>query len=439
MRFKTYRDSLNYLFESLPMFSRIGQEAFKPSLDNITALCSHIGNPQNKFKTIHVAGSNGKGSTSHILAGTLQDCGYKVGLYTSPHLTDIRERFRINGQLISEQFILDFLNQHIDYIEQIKPSYFELNVAMAFEAFAQQKVDIAVIETGLGGRLDSTNIIVPVLSVITNISLEHTDILGNTLALIAKEKAGIIKPGVPVIIGETHTDTEQVFFLAAHQNNSPILFADARWDIVKTKEDQDFQYLKLIDKGTLEIYDIKTDLKGSYQPKNIITCAAAISVLQGNMPDLSISNLISALAHIKTATGLRGRWEKIQDHPTVIIDVAHNPAGMEYFLKNISSHNTATRLHIVLGFANDKDVEKVLPYFPKLATYYLTQANVPRAMAVETLAAKTKGLLQGASYSSVAAAVESSLEKASENDIIIITGSFFVVADALNYFNTNTK
>lgn len=437
-RFNTYEEGLDFLFGQLPIFSRIGQDAIRPGLDNIKILCDHLGNPQHRFRSIHIAGSNGKGSTSHILAATLQACGYKTGLYTSPHLTDIRERFRINGQLIDKQYVLDFLNSHIDCIEAVKPSYFELNVAMAFDFFAREAVDFAVIETGLGGRLDSTNIIHPVLSVITNISLEHTALLGDTLQKIAFEKAGIIKPGVPVVIGETQEATEQVFFLQAHHNNSSITFADARWDMVKTGEDSGFQYFKLVDKGALQLYDAHTDLKGSYQARNIVTAAAAVQVLHESFPDITIAALIRALPAVKAATGLRGRWEKISERPEIIIDVAHNPAGMEFLQANVGNASGKT-LHFIIGFADDKDVGAVLPYFPKLAKYYFTQASVPRAMPASVLAQKAAGILSGNAYTTVGAAIAACLEQAGAEDTIIITGSFFIVADALNYLHTTPQ
>lgn len=435
-RFKTYEEAISFLFEQLPMFSRTGQDAIRPGLDNIRALCDYLGNPQHRFKSIHIAGSNGKGSTSHIIAATLQQSGYKTGLYTSPHLTDIRERFRINGQLIAEHHVLDFLNRHIAFIETIQPSYFELNVALAFDVFAREEADFAVIETGLGGRLDSTNIITPVLSVITNISLEHTAILGNTLGEIASEKAGIIKPGIPVVIGETQDATEQVFFLQAHHHNSPLTFADARWDMVKTKEDAGYQYFKLVDKGTLQMYDLHTDLKGSYQSRNIITAAAAVHILEASFPDITIEHLVRALPSIKKQTGLRGRWDTIARHPDIIIDVAHNPAGMEFLRSNMAATSGKGTVHFIIGFASDKDIDKVLPYFPKLAKYYFTQAAIPRALPVEDLLHKASGILEGTAYQNVGTAIAACLAQATAEDTIIITGSFFIVADALNYLNT---
>ncbi len=434
-RFENYESAVAYLFAQIPMYTRIGSKALRPSLDNITAMCAHMGHPQRKLKCIHVAGSNGKGSTSHILAATLQKSGYKTGLYTSPHLVDIRERFRVNGVLVAKELVLLFMNTYIDAIEAIAPSYFELNVALAFFIFENEQVDYAVIETGLGGRWDATNIIIPCLSVITNISLEHTAILGNTLEAIAAEKAGIIKAAVPVVIGETQDETEQVFFLKAHHLQSPITYADARWDVIKTGEDAAYQYFTLVDKGARTLYHITTDLKGAYQSKNIVTAMAAVQVLRQKGAHISTTSFIEALKDVKGISGLRGRWETIALHPQVIIDVAHNPAGMEFLKANLASFATANKLHFVMGFANDKDVANVLPHFPKDAAYYFTQASVPRAMPLGNLQALAEGILDGTFHANVGNAIEAALHNAKAEDIIIVTGSFFVVADALIYFN----
>lgn len=429
----TYEQAVAYMFEHLPMYSKIGERALRPRLDNIKELCAVIGNPQDELKCIHVAGSNGKGSTSHMIAATLQQAGFKTGLYTSPHLVDIRERFRVDGKLIPEQMVVDFLNKYLDDIERIIPSYFELNVALAFYAFKEMKVDYAVIEVGLGGKWDSTNIITPLLSVITNISLEHTNLLGDTLEKIATQKAGIIKPNVPVVIGETQAETEPVFFLNAHHNNSAITFADARWDTAKTSGDAAYQYFKLVDKGDLNIYPIKTDLKGSYQSKNIVTACAAVHVLTQIIPGLNLQHFMDALSAVQSVTGLHGRWEQIHNAPTIIIDVAHNPGGMEYLNQNLAKLPKDSQIHFILGFANDKDVTKVMPYFPKLAKYYFTQASVPRAMKVDQLMAIADGSHEGQGFENVGLAIQQCLTQASPQDIVIITGSFFIVADALVY------
>ena len=432
MKFETYEATLDFLFAQLPMFTRIGAPAYKEGLGNIEALCAHIGHPERKIKTIHVAGSNGKGSVSHMLAATFQAAGYKTGLHTSPHLVDIRERFRINGQLIDKTFIHQFINQHYDFIQQLQPSYFELNVAMAFQVFFEQGVDIAIIETGLGGRLDSTNIITPELSVITNISLEHTALLGDTLQKIAAEKAGIIKPNIPVIIGETQAETEQIFFLKAHQSNAPITYADAIWDTVRVGLADDKQMFKLINKSTLEMHTIETDLMGAYQSHNITTAAAAISALQHLGWDVDITVFSKALQHIISATGLKGRWETISHQPKIIIDVAHNPAGIEFLKDNLANNAITGKTYFILGFASDKDVDAVIKHFPKEALYIFTQAKVERAMPVASLVAKAnKNGIEGISTPNLATAISKVLALAQPEDTIIITGSFFTVADAL--------
>lgn len=431
MKFTHYQQAVDYMFEHLPMYSKLGNRALKPRLTNIKALCDVMGNIHKELKCIHVAGSNGKGSTSHMIAASLQQAGLKIGLYTSPHLVDLRERFRVNGQLIDESYVVEFMNLYYEAIENIQPTYFELNVALAFYAFHKEQVDYAVIEVGLGGQWDSTNVILPILSVITNISLEHTAILGNTLEEIAAQKAGIIKEQVPIVIGETQTETEQVFFLKAHQLQSPISFADARWDVVKYNEDEQYQYFKLVDKANLSITEIKTDLKGSYQAKNIVTACAALHVLIDKIPELNLTHFYESLANIQQKTGLHGRWETIHHHPTIIIDVAHNPGGMEYLNQNLAKLSAESKLHFILGFANDKDVAKVMPYFPNLATYYFTQASVPRAMSAQTLTEIASKTHTGNTYSNVSEAIDTCMKQADKQDIIIITGSFFIIADAL--------
>ncbi len=429
---KSFEEANNFLLEKLPMFSRIGDAAIKKGLGNITLLCEHLDNPQQKFKTIHIAGSNGKGSVSHILASALQTCNYKTGLYTSPHLVDIRERFRINGAMVSEQWLIDFLNNNLSIIEEIKPSYFELNVAMAFQAFADNNVDIAVIETGLGGRLDSTNIIIPEVSVITNISLEHTDILGDTLEAIAKEKAGIIKPNTPVVIGETQSETEQVFFLEAHNKNAPIVFADTIWDVVKTKTEKHHQHLTVINKTDLSMYKVITDLIGDYQIHNIKTALAACRILISKGWNITMQQIIESLSKVKSTTRLRGRWELVSEQPDIILDVAHNPAGLAYLKQNLNLQNNKGKLHIILGFVKDKDVQSALAHFPKDAQFYFTQAQIPRALPVNDLAAKANALgISGKIFGTVKQAVDNVFSIAQKEDTILITGSFFIVGEAL--------
>jgi dihydrofolate synthase/folylpolyglutamate synthase len=435
----SYTEAVAFLMQRLPMFSRVGNEAIKKGLRNITALCTALGEPQTKFPSIHIAGTNGKGSTSHLIASALQHSGYKVGLYTSPHLVDLRERVRINGIPVSEAFVTDFVNRTKHLIESIGPSYFELNVAMAFTAFAEQAVDVAVIETGLGGRLDSTNIILPILSVITNIGLDHTQILGDTLGEIAVEKAGIIKEKVPVVIGETQPETEQVFFLAALQKQATVLYADSIWDMVRTGQDKDYQYFKLIHKGEQSIYNIKTDLLGNYQAHNIKTALAACELLIQQGWGLTRPAILESFECVKSATGLRGRWELVQQGPDIILDVAHNPSGMAYLVDNIRSARVAAtenpalpKLFIVCGFVKDKDVVSALEFFPKDAAYFFTQANVPRALPVSELqaAADTVGL-KGESFTNVKEAVAAAKSAAGPQDTILVTGSFFIVGEAI--------
>jgi len=434
----SYDSAVSFLNEQLPMFSKQGQGAIKKGLENITKICEIIDNPQLKYPCVHIAGTNGKGSTSHMIAGALQQAGYKTGLYTSPHLVDLRERIRINGIPVSENFIIDFVEKTKHLIPEIQPSYFELNVAMAFAAFAEEKVDIAVIETGLGGRLDSTNIITPILSIITNIGLDHTQILGDTLPLIAAEKAGIIKEKVPVVVGETNPETEQVFFLNALAKNTVVVYADSLWELVKVNQDAHFQYFKAIHKADQKMYDLKTDLMGNFQVHNIKTVLTASTLLYNLGWDLSLDKVLRSLSHVKSTTGLRGRWEYYQQQPTIILDVAHNPDGLEYLKGNLDNVTKGGKgkLHIVCGFVKDKDVPAALSYFPKDAVYYFTQANIPRAMPAGELAQIGHGLgLTGNSYKSVDDAIIEFSLKVTEDDIVLITGSFFIVGEALAYLD----
>lgn len=421
----------------LPMFSRIGQDAIKKGLDNIISLCTALGNPHLKFPSVHIAGTNGKGSTSHMIAGALQHAGYRTGLYTSPHLVDLRERIRIDGIPVTEEFVTGFVAKTMDLWEGIEPSYFELNVAMAFAAFAEAEVDIAVIETGLGGRLDSTNIIEPVLSVITNIGLDHTHILGDTRALIAREKAGIIKEKVPVVVGETHPETEQVFFLSAHSKQTTVVYADSIWDMVSIKQEGGYQYYKAMHRGEQELYDLKTDLLGSFQAHNIKTVLTACQLLEQSGWQLSRSGVIESLSRVKETTGLRGRWEHIRTNPDIILDVAHNPDGMQSLMASLdtlkaSREATAGSLRIICGFVSDKDVAATLAILPAEAVYYFTQADVPRAMPRETLLEIGHAVQrQGTAWATVGAALDAAQHDAGNGDIILVTGSFFIVGEAI--------
>ena len=405
-----YNETIDYLFHSTPVFEKIGAKAYKPGLQTTEELDAHFGHPHKLFKTIHVAGTNGKGSCSHTLAAILQSQGYKVGLFTSPHLVDFRERIRVNGECISEQFVIDFVAEHRSFFEPLHPSFFELTTAMAFKYFAEQQVDIAVIEVGLGGRLDCTNIITPLLSVITNISFDHTQFLGNTLAQIAGEKAGIIKPGVAVVVGEYLPETKPVFKEVANQKHAPILFA----------QDQDFSY------------DVDLELKGSYQEKNKKTIFTALSQLQQMM---SISNdaIQQGFAHVCELTGLRGRWEKLNNAPLTICDTGHNLAGWQYLASQIEAVEAPVK-HIIFGMVDDKDVNGVLQILPKTGTkFYWAQASTHRAIPVEKLAEiAAKHGLDGKTYHSVKEAFKAANEQAMKDDFIFVGGSSYVVADLLS-------
>lgn len=404
----TYQETVEWMFQQLPMYQRIGKTAFKKDLTNTLKLASLLGDPHKKFKSVHVAGTNGKGSTTHMLAAVLQEAGYKVGLYTSPHLKDFRERIKINGVMIPQEKVVDFIQKTRDFLEENRLSFFEMTVGMAFDYFASQDVDIAVVEVGMGGRLDSTNIITPEVSVITNIGLDHTAFLGNTLGEIAVEKAGIIKPGVPVVIGERQEETAPVFQKIAAERKAKIIFA----------EDEHFQHFD-------------SDLKGDYQQKNIKTALAALEELkqQGwEIPEEAISN---GLNSVKLHTGLQGRWDILRQKPKVICDTAHNKEGLELVFRQLQREQY-DRLHVVLGTVNDKDLTGVLPLFPKEATYYFCKPAVPRGLDAKELQAKALDFdLRGRVYASVADAYEAALEAALDEDLVFVGGSNFVVAEVL--------
>lgn len=393
----------------MPMYQRIGAAAFKKDLSNTILLASHLGDPQYKFKSIHVAGTNGKGSVSHMLASVLQEAGYKVGLYTSPHLKDFRERIKINGKEIPEEAVIDFIAENKAFFEANKLSFFEMTVGMAFDYFSREQVDIAVIEVGLGGRLDSTNIITPQLSVITNIGLDHTELLGNSLEEIAAEKAGIIKPGVPVIIGENQPETKGVFSETAARLNAEIIFAEDT---------------------TVESY--ASDLTGTYQVKNIRTVVTALKRLIINSSwKITEENITQGLLQVKFNTGLRGRWDVLQVEPKVICDTAHNAEGLKYALTQLAGEKF-DRLHIVMGVVSDKDLGKILPLFPKEAIYYFCKPGVPRGMDAQFLKEKAQEFdLNGEVYSSVSKAYNEALKNASNKDVIYVGGSTFTVAEII--------
>ena len=406
-----YQDTLTYLYNSTPMFQQVGGSAYKEGLENTLALDEHFGHPHRKFRTIHVAGTNGKGSCSHTIAAILQEAGYSVGLYTSPHLVDFRERVRVNGQPIPEEYVIRFVEEERCFFEPLHPSFFELTTAMAFRYFADVEIDVAVIEVGLGGRLDCTNIIHPDLCIITNISLDHTQFLGNTLPQIAREKAGIIKSGIPVVIGETTPETKSVFQKRAGEVNAPIYFAE--------------------ENGREDYPGIEYELKGLYQKKNSRTILTALPLLKEAGYRLDEQSVRRGFAHVTELTGLMGRWQKLQDYPTLICDTGHNVGGITYIveqLKQQAFHN----LHIIIGMVNDKDIQGVLALLPEDAIYYFTQASVKRALPANDLQklAESAGL-KGNCYPDVPSAVRAAQEKSLPEDFIFVGGSSFIVADLL--------
>lgn len=426
-----YRETLDYLYQRLPMFTRDGASAYKKDLTNTLALCSLLGNPQHQFKAIHVAGTNGKGSTSHALAAILQEAGYKTGLYTSPHLVDFRERIRINGEMMPEENVIEFVQQYRDDFETIKPSFFEVTVAMAFDYFAAEKVDIAVIETGLGGRLDSTNVVNPILSLITNIGKDHTNILGNTLVQIAGEKAGIIKKGVPVVISEYQEEVADVFRNKAAETGSELIFAASRLRSETRGRDLDRQYIRVEDarQGTGETYAL--DLLGTYQSKNLPGILTAIDQLRASGWNIPEATVKSALSRVRAITGLRGRWEILRQSPMLVCDTGHNVDGWKEVLDNIA-RTPHQQLHMVLGVMADKDLDEMLPLLPRHARYYFCQVDLPRALPAMDLAAKAAGFgLEGPYFENVPAAAQAAVKAAEKEDLIFVGGSTFIVGDLL--------
>ena len=401
----TYKETLSWMFSQLPMYQREGKTAFKKDLTNILAFSKELEFPETKFKSIHVGGTNGKGSTSHMIASVLQEAGYKVGLYTSPHLKNFTERIRINGEEVSKDFVVDFIGKNRLFLEKQKLSFFEMTVGMAFDYFAREKVDIAVVEVGLGGRLDSTNIITPEVSVITNIGLDHTQFLGGTLQEIAFEKAGIIKPNVPVVIGERQQEVEPVFKEKAATVNAELFFASE------------------------SPQNLKSDLLGDYQQKNIQTAVTALNNLKGFT--ITAAQVEKGLLNVVKNTGLKGRWQILQESPKVICDTAHNKEGLQIAMSQLQKENYG-QLHIVLGVVSDKKLDAILPFFPKEATYYFCQPNIPRALPVDELKRNAKDFqLLGEEYDSVNEAYKSAKELAKKDDVIYIGGSTFVVAEII--------
>ena len=423
-----YQQTIDYLFNRLPMFSRIGAAAYKADLTNTLRLCEAVDNPHLKFKSIHVAGTNGKGSTSHMLAAIFQTTGYRTGLYTSPHLKDFRERIKIDGEMVSEAFVIHFTEQIKPVIEEINPSFFEITVAMAFSWFAQQKVDIAVIEVGLGGRLDSTNIITPEISVITNISYDHMNLLGNSLQEIAGEKAGIIKKGVPVVIGETIPETKPVFIQKAQEANAPIYFAnETRW-VADWRQDKHHLVVTVADNHTDERKEYSWQLTVLYQAKNLLTVLQVVQLLKKEWK-LEEHHIQKGLQHVKQLTGLHGRWDFIHEHPYTVLDVGHNEDGIRQITEQLE-HCDFQKLHIVIGMVKDKDLDKVLTLLPKYAHYYFTKADIPRALPENELAMQAAAFdLKGHYFPTPNAALQQAVTVANPADMILVCGSVFIVGE----------
>ncbi len=411
----SYKETLDFLFAQLPMYQRIGAAAYKADLNNTIALMKSLGNPENKFKSIHIGGTNGKGSTAHMIASVLQEAGFKTGLYTSPHLLDFRERIKINGELIPQEKVVRFVKSSKGIIEAIKPSFFELTVGMAFDHFAHEKVDIAVIEVGLGGRLDSTNVVKPEVSVITNIEIDHTQFLGETTSVIAVEKAGIIKENTPIIIGHAEGDVKKVFIEKSTLLKAPIYF---------TKD--------------LPIPIFNIDLKGNYQKENLATAVLSLKTLGIKGWTIPDSALKKGLSQVCKNTGLRGRWEKLNDNPKIICDTGHNAAGIKLISKQLTEESFES-LHVVFGMVNDKNPETILNLLPKTAHYYFCESSIPRKLPLEKLvkAAKQVGLKSSGNFKSIKDAYNHALSKANKKDLIFIGGSTFVVADLLDFLENN--
>lgn len=423
-----YEQTIHYLYNKLPLFSSIGIKAYKADLNNTIALCKYLGNPENKIKSIHIAGTNGKGSTSHMLAAVFQQNGYRTGLYTSPHLKDFRERIKLNGQMIPQDFVIDFVEKTKAFSEGINPSFFEVTFVMALEYFADQKVDIAIIETGLGGRLDSTNVITPEVSIITNIGFDHMDILGDTLSKIAGEKAGIIKQRIPVVIGETTAETKTIFTDKAEEKDAPIFFAEEQYEIIAATPANELLQVQMLHNADTQTNTYELDLTGFYQAKNLRTVLTSVDAIK-NTFSLQQQNIKSALSHVKNSTGLHGRWEVIRRNPTVVLDVAHNVDGIQQVINQVKN-TFYENLHIVFGMVKDKEIEKVLEILPKNALYYFTRAKIPRALSeTELLQRAQKFNLKGSSYDDVNKALKAAIDNAFEEDVIIVCGSVFVVGE----------
>lgn len=423
-----YSETIDYLYHKLPLFSRVGSAAFKKDLTNTRILCEYLGNPQHQFKSVHVGGTNGKGSVSHMLASVFQSSGYTTGLYTSPHLYDFRERIRVNGQVADEDYVISFVEKIKPVIEEIQPSFFEITVAMAFDYFAQKKVEMAIVEVGLGGRLDSTNIITPELSVITNIGWDHMNMLGNSLEEIAAEKAGIIKEGVPVVIGERKKETDPVFLDQSIKKNSPIAFAEDQYNLI-SQEWKNNHTIITVKKEGQGVRSFELDLPGVYQQKNLLTVLNALDILQKDGYQITDAAIHEGLKNVRQLTGLMGRWEILRERPMVILEVAHNKDGMEQMLQHLKLLSFG-KLHMVIGMVKDKDAAQVLSLLPRDARYYFTQAQIPRALPAKELKEKAANFsLTGKVYRDVNEALHEALHNVSMDDLIIVCGSIFLVAE----------
>lgn len=427
----TYSETLEFLFAQLPMYHRIGAAAYKADLKNTIALCEILGHPESKFKSIHIAGTNGKGSSSHMLASILQSAGYKTGLYTSPHLKDFRERIRINGSMIPESEVISFVEKHKQVFEKIELSFFEWTVGLCFDYFSREKVDIAIIETGLGGRLDSTNVITPEVSLVTNISFDHMNLLGNTLEKIAGEKAGIIKPGVPVVVCEDDDETNDVFIQRAEELKSAVYFPSKRSNVRIISDDAGKMMMDIEMDHNIRLKNLELDLAGNYQTKNVIGVLEAVRVLQMLGWKIYTEHIYSGLKNVKQSTGLMGRWQRINERPLTICDVGHNEAGIKEVVSQLAKMHY-DQLHFVIGMVNDKDISTALALLPADATYYFCKAGIPRALDANELMEKAKSChLKGQSYSSVMEALKAAQSAAGEGDLVFVGGSTFVVAEVV--------
>jgi len=431
-----YQETVKYLFSSLPVYQRVGQAAYKADLGTSLALDKYFGHPHEHYKTIHIAGTNGKGSVSHMLTSVLMESGYNTGLYTSPHLLDFRERIRVNGEMIPENEVVAFVRDHMVLIEKEKSSFFEMTVAMAFKYFADQEVDVAVIETGMGGRLDSTNIICPVLTIITNIGMDHTQFLGSSLEEIAGEKAGIIKEGIPIIIGESQDETEHVFIERAGEMGSEITFADRNYKVEMSDQTAEpgQSNINVLSKGEILISEQPVDLGGDYQRRNLQTLMQALDCLEGKF-NISMADIRAGMSSVTANTNLLGRWQVIGTKPLVICDTAHNYEGLKAVINQLSALDIS-RIHIIIGLVSDKPSQRILALFPARAIYYFTRASISRSLDEnELMAIAIDSGLKGQAFSNVEKAYNEAIRQAKEKDLVFVCGSTFVVADLLEIFD----